>query len=77
MLIVAWRRRWGPGERVVEIVVLTGAFAAGTDVVHVMAGLLLGGDFVGGSLVLTCVLGVCSSVTEAGAVGLGVGLGGL
>jgi hypothetical protein len=56
---------------------LTGAFAAGTDVVHVMAGLLLGGDFVGGSLVLTCVLGVCSSVTEAGAVGLGVGLGGL
>ena len=68
MLVVAWRRRGRAGERVVEIVVLAGAFAAGPDVVHVVAGLLLGEGFLGGAL---------ASVAEAGAVGLGVGLGGL
>ena len=77
MLVVAWRRCWGSGERVVEVVVLAGAFAAGPDVVHVMARLLLGGDFLGAALVLACVLGVRSSVAQTGSVGVGVCLRGL
>lgn len=75
MLVVAWRRRGRAGERVVEVVVLAGAFAAGSDVVHLVAGLLLGGIFV--DVALAWVLGVGSSVTEAGAVWVGVCLGGL
>lgn len=46
MLVVARRWRGRAGERVVEVIVLAGAFAAGSDVVHLVAGLLLGGVFV-------------------------------
>ena len=75
MLVVARRWRRGPGERVVEVVVLAGAFAAGPDVVHVVAWLFLGVDF--RDVSLAWVPGIGSSVAQAGAVGLGVGLGGL
>jgi hypothetical protein len=54
---------------------LAGAFAAGPDVVHLVAGLLLGEGFLGGPSIW--VLGVGSSVAKAGVVGVGIGLGGL